>query len=156
MYRMALVSIVSGIVVGLAAPAAFPASTSPGKNAVFVSATNIAINSTVTLVAGMIAKGKKKHVLAVEGTVYKANNDTFALVAKVNGVVMEPGQVFGGCPAAQCLVTGTWWLDLDAAEVANPGVFIGEPLNVELVGEPYLFIATTANKVSMTVRQEKK
>jgi hypothetical protein len=33
-----------------------------------------------------------------------------------------------------CTASGTWWLDLDAAEAANPDVFVGEPLAVELVG----------------------
>ena len=31
-------------------------------------------------------------------------------------------------------MTVPFWLDLDAAEAANPGVFIGKPLNIELLG----------------------
>ena len=34
--------------------------------------------------------------------------------------------------ASRCTLTATWWLDLDAAEVANPGVFINQPLTVTL------------------------
>jgi hypothetical protein len=34
----------------------------------------------------------------------------------------------------RCSVTGHFWLDLDAAEAAHPGIFINQPLVVELGG----------------------
>jgi hypothetical protein len=35
--------------------------------------------------------------------------------------------------AVDCTVTGTFWLDLDAAaEAADPGMYLGKPLNISL------------------------
>jgi hypothetical protein len=31
-------------------------------------------------------------------------------------------------------VSGTWWLDIDAAEAATPRVFVKQPLEIELLG----------------------
>jgi hypothetical protein len=33
-----------------------------------------------------------------------------------------------------CSVSGTWWLDIDAAEAATPRVFVKQPLEIELLG----------------------
>jgi hypothetical protein len=52
-----------------------------------------------------------------------------------------------------CAMVGTWWLDLDAAEAANPGMFIGEPLLIELnAGSSNPTVATA----SLRARLQKK
>jgi len=61
----------------------------------------------------------------------------------VNGIGMEPSagithfSISQQCPAnvTFCTVNGTFWLDLDAAEAAHKGMFLGKPLNIALSGE---------------------
>ena len=79
----------------------------------------------------------------------------------VNGVEMEPGSpnpnfVLQGCGSIPCTLTGTWWLDLDAAELANPGVFINQPLTVTLHGGEGFAAPQTEGRVAMSVRLQKK
>ncbi len=35
-----------------------------------------------------------------------------------------------------CTVIGSFWFDIDALEAANPGQFIGQPLDVSFDGHP--------------------
>jgi hypothetical protein len=63
----------------------------------------------------------------------------------VNGISIEPSGHGGTthfsmaqqCPSnvTFCTVTGMFWLDLDAAENAHKGLFLGKPLNISLSGE---------------------
>jgi hypothetical protein len=75
---------------------------------------------------------------------------------------MEPldggGQdkVLQSCNDGLTTLMGTWWLDLDVAEAANPGVFIGMPLSVELVGGEGFAAFQSHGKVTMSVRLQKK
>jgi hypothetical protein len=61
----------------------------------------------------------------------------------VNGVSVEPGpgwntgQDCSANNAVACGVSDTRWLDIDAAEAANPGMFIGQPLTVTMSGGAY-------------------
>lgn len=150
---------------------ALAASTGPGKKAAFESddfggSGDIPLN-TVTLLTASIVKGKKKQVLVVEATLSGGSSPvsgTLSLSVDVNGVEAEP-RGFGGNRVRQqcqdgsfaglCAVTGTWWLDLDAAELADPGVFINQPLTVTLKGGdgggPQ-----SDGKVTMSVRMQKK
>jgi len=115
---------------------------------------------------GPSKKGKAKHVLAIEAILRTgggANADTLCLQALVNGVAVEPltGGLFAilsACPAqTDCTLTATFWLDLDAAEAANPGVFVGQPLKIDLQGGDFKADGGGAVFVStMTARMEKK
>jgi hypothetical protein len=70
-----------------------------------------------------------------------------SIFPKVNGFPVEPvftPQITYGagvnCPAlttanVRCAATGTWWLDIDAAEAAHPGQFVKQPLNIVLIGQ---------------------
>jgi hypothetical protein len=60
-----------------------------------------------------------------------------------------------------CEFTTTWWVDLDAAEVAHPGRFKGQPLVVALLGcietrADAAGQAGTINAASLTVTLQKK
>jgi hypothetical protein len=44
---------------------------------------------------------------------------------------MTPAVIGQKCNGS-CSLSGTWWLDLDAAELANPGMFVNMPLVVIL------------------------
>ena len=79
-------------------------------------------------------------VLEVDGILraYSAAGAYFYVFPRVNGVGLNPLDLSAAvsCAAAvDCTATGTWWLDLDAAEAAHPGSFIGKPLNVDLLGQ---------------------
>jgi hypothetical protein len=58
------------------------------------------------------------------------------VVPTVNGWGVEPfARSVAYCTNGLCDSTsGSWWLDLDAAEAAHPGVFIGQPLLIRLIG----------------------
>jgi hypothetical protein len=142
------------------------ATTSPGKTSVYATEENVALSgTTVVAVSVILEKGKKKRVLEVEGRLDKAASDGEPLVARVtvNGVRMEPPDPFfanlsarasQSCsPGLVCSMVGTWWLDLDAAEAANPGTFIGQPLTIELnAGSSNPTVATA----SLRARLQKK
>ncbi len=132
----------------------FAASTSPGKASAFESMTGVPLaGGSVPLLVATIAKGKKKTVLKVEAMYTDGPYDpsptttrVLGLEVTVNGVRVNPST--GGVPAqgvvsdcgfaapppTTCTAIGTWWLDIDAAETANPGMFVNQPLTVTLAG----------------------
>ena len=116
--------------------------TGVGKTSAFAAARNFDLSTGLSLVA-QIQKGKSKNVLAMEATVWASTQRSTefvrTLLLDVNGVSPLPQNiVYTHCQAGVstygCPLTGTWWLDLDAAEAANPGQFIGKPLTVTLNG----------------------
>jgi hypothetical protein len=159
----------------ISAADALAGSTSPGKKSVFVSETGKALPlGSVTLLSGTIAKGKRKRVLTVHAMITNgpyANPQlpvpvALSLNPLVNGVPMEPttentqGAV-ADCgaftePRVTCTLTGTWWLDLDAAELAHVGTFIGKPLTIELTGGSLAGGGGTPVDVSFSARLEAK
>ncbi len=85
------------------------------------------------LLTAEIKKGKRRHVLIVEATIARTTSNPGTLIlarVDVNGVAMEPSPLSVGqeCPAI-CIVSGSWWLDLDAHQE-----LIGVPLTVTLSG----------------------
>jgi hypothetical protein len=58
----------------------------------------------------------------------------------VNGITIEPTSgvthfsMVQQCPSnvTFCTITGIFWLDLDAAEDAHKGMFLGQPLDIAL------------------------
>jgi len=131
--------------------------TGPGKMAAFASFDDmtIGLGPSSPSLAVAIKKGKTHRVLTVEGmlSIYSAAGAAkLLMVPLVNGIPLNP---VGKAAAAscttgeQCSVTGSWWLDLDAAEAANPGVGLGQQLNVTLVGND---TAETGSVGSMILR----
>jgi hypothetical protein len=106
----------------------------------------------LTTPAATLAMGKAKRVLVVDATVTSGAAPpaplpmVLTMAANANGVPMEPtipwGVVMdcGGsamsiiAPLVGCTLSATFWLDLDQAETASPGTFIGMPLTVILKG----------------------
>src|SRR6266849_4296890 len=135
---------------------AYAASTSPGKSSAFESMTTVLlVPSPSPLLMATIVKSKKKTVLKVEAMYtdgpYSPTPPTtrvLGLVVTVNGVLMNPSTAgaaafgegtvidcgFSNPPPAVCAASGTWWLDIDAAEAANPGLFVNQPLMITLTG----------------------
>jgi hypothetical protein len=150
-------------------PAEAPAGGGPsvaGKNAAFAADTGILLNDGLTgnstLLTASLAKGKKKSVVAVEAAMQVEPGPTLpSLEVEVNGVPANGPVVAADCKntgAARCPLAGSWWLDLDAAELANPGQFVGQPLTVELIGGTNTFAppVTAMAQATMTVRLVKK
>jgi len=161
MNRRAMILSITLLMVSAAAGAGRAASTSPGKNAAFESATiNPIPVPPATLLTATILKGKKRTVLAVEAMLTASAGPAlkFTIRPTVNGVDMEPQGAASqeGCSASiPCSATGTWWLDLDAAETANPGTFISQPLTITLIGGEQSGAAIDGH-VTMTARLQKK
>ncbi len=163
---------VSMIAVASAAPAS--SATVSGKEAAAASAAAIALPAAPAPVVGAtIARGKRKRLLVVHATIQEIGiyspGDTMTMYPTVNGLGFEPDsvhpentQVWKGCKNPYsgadgsgdypvCGFTGTWWLDLDAAEAANPGALVGQPLAVSLNAAGFRGNVANAN-VSMTVQ----
>jgi hypothetical protein len=99
---------------------------------------------------GTINLGSSATVLKVDATFKEVNsscspNAVDMFPPQVNGVTMNPDGLGAFISAsASCLpsafpvvcptITGTYWLDIDAAEAAYPGQFVGQPLNVTISG----------------------
>jgi hypothetical protein len=111
-----------------------------------------------------ILKGKKKHVLVIDVKVTLADTsgaEVSVYQPTVNGLgSVQPIALSGitttkcGVGGSGCSVSGTYWFDIDAAEVALPGTFYNHPLNVSIniaVSNP-----SAATSTSMVVKMEKK
>lgn len=164
-------ALLAGVVSGGASRAS-AASPSPGKTSAFASSdfggTGDIPFAFTTLLSASIAKGKSKSVLVINGMLSSGSSlatSTFYLRVSVNGVWAEP-QTFGtvsliaqGCGVGgsrMCTLTGTWWLDLDAAELANPGSFKGKPLEVVLEGGEEVAAIESQGRVTLSVVMQKK
>lgn len=120
------------------------ATTSPGKNSVMVSSSGLTVGGTlVTLASGTIAKAKPKTVVEVDLTMTDVGNFSYGigLALVVNGFtnIAQPQVVYGyqftQCDASgyyNCTASAHFWLDVDAAELAHPGMIRGLPLVLDL------------------------
>jgi len=131
-----------GMSIGLAgvlAGSATVADISPGKISAFASIVeqNPLPGYGATLVSATIGKGRAKRALSIHATlnIRGAGATVVGILPRVNGVSAEPNRVVTDCTShAECSVSGNWYLDVDAAELANPDAFVNEPLLVELIG----------------------
>jgi hypothetical protein len=135
---------------------------SPGKSSAFAFGDDVVLpdgpTGEATLATAVIAKGKKKHALVIEAAMQVNTSVGVALPSlrvEVNGVAAVGPTVGLDCKNENliCPLSGSWWLDLDTAEAANPGVFVGEPLTVELKGGANTYAPPIASQadVSLTV-----
>jgi hypothetical protein len=140
---IAVVVLLAGAEAGRAEPFDIVTSTSPGHQRVYVSrrAGEVDCSSPGVrqFMTGEIVEAVAGRMLVVHGavSVFRLLTSKQVLVtALVNGVqLMNPGEAYlNQCrdDVGTCLVSGVFHLDLDAAEAARPGTFIGKPLVVEL------------------------
>lgn len=137
---------------------------SPGKNAAYTYLTAIPITGSYVEVAQLeLEKGKGKRILEadVQLTDTLEIADAIATYVSVNGVHMLPGQgtipVMTTCNNAyeNCTISSNFWADIDELELANPGMFKGQPLIFRIYG--INGGGTTANNsLSVRVRMVKK
>jgi len=154
------------------------ASTSPGKIGVYASTVSATISDPLaTVLIATIAKGKKKRVLEVELAATLTGNVPFAGLMTmrpiVNGLqLMEPtnagstvtatrfcGGSGGGPLPVFCSQSYEFWLDLDAAQAAHPGMFIKQPLVIEFqlgFGAPGSSVINVDGVATLRARLAKK
>jgi hypothetical protein len=149
--------------------ASHAATTSPGKNAVHSDVFGVLdASSLIDPPAGQILKGKKNTVVEIQATVSVVQNASLKglqLFAAVNGVVFTGmGTTNSQCdvaaaPSSPCTLTVTFWMDVDAAETAYPGTYVGQPLNITLNGgdaEPSAATVGLAYSARFSARVGKK
>ena len=111
---------------------------SPHKYTAAASATNLDLGGAGKKLSVDLTGSRKKKMLVVHvsaGHDAGLTGQQVTASVKVNGVTMEPGQLGNHCDKNFCMVSGTVFLDIDAAEAAHPGVFYNTlPMNVELTG----------------------
>jgi len=157
-----VVALCGALVVMFGAPSTF-AESLPGKNTAFFQTDALATipaMSSDTFTA-TILKGKPKRVLTLTTTMFAKAPAMNEVYAWVNGVQMR-----GGIDVNTYVLDSTgdyhnntamWWLDLDEAEAANPGVFKGQPLSVDLeIWNLEMLMDDLYVYVTMTARMEKK
>jgi hypothetical protein len=149
-------------------------STSPGKNSAFEASTADPLTVYSSKLTATIVKGKKGTVLAMEAGYTDGPYGpiggvrAIAIGVTVNGIAVQPNPAaveqhtvdcgMTDTPPAICTVVGTFWFDIDAAELANPGMFVGQPLTVVLSAGDVSGGAFPANPMdsSLSVRVQKK
>ena len=132
------------------------ATSSPGKFAAYSSLSGVSIpGAGATVATVQISKGRKKRVLEVDVTAIDPSSVTevIGIRATANGLAMEPTtflQVEHSRDSVYNNFTAhaLYWLDVDTAEAANPGMFVNVPINVDVV----LYSGSTPSTGNVSVR----
>ena len=146
--RSAWLAVAVAAVAAAATPVAAVTAITPGKQSIYVSGDNVAIPTGLffgtPILSGQLLKGKKKTVIAITVTWSNFNpsssaNAVTGVLPRVNFTYAEPKQGSTGWPSTQtcpplsfCSSTALFFFDVDAAELASPGTFVGQPLTVDL------------------------
>jgi hypothetical protein len=80
-----------------------------------------------------IPRGKANRMLLADATMVsnEFGPTSISVGVLVNGIPMHSADgAVASCSIGEfgCTASGHWWMDLDAAEAANPGLLIGQPL----------------------------
>jgi hypothetical protein len=157
------------VVLALSASTVGATDTSPGKSSVFASGYGFTLAEFPgNTLSGTISKGKKKTVLVIHTMIHSTPGVPVHLIGtvSVNGQPTEPKMGLGGFISGQdcrannsigCTLTDVRWFDIDAAEAANPGAFVGLPLVIDFSGG--VLNGAGAGAIgfsSMTVQVQKK
>ncbi len=130
---LALVALVS-----LAVAASADQYASPGKITAASSETGLNLIGPGQKTSVDLLKSRKKMILVVHASAGQntgASPQTIAVSITANGVSLEPGPVTQSCASSNCAVSATFFLDMDQAEAAHPGVFYNTlPMTVEATG----------------------
>ena len=159
--RLLTAGLAALLCVAVSGSALADATVSPGKAAAYTSVSGLSLGTTFAPAAAVqILKGKKKRALEIEVTVIDSLYVSHTIGSRVfvNGLaVTEPtaAQFEHGCTSSfiNCTAQAVYWLDIDAAEAANPGMFVNMPLNISV--EAQVDVATTG-VVSVRSRLVKK
>lgn len=181
MKLLLLVSIAAALIFATVPQADAQVNYTPGKKVAYVSTGLAGVplpSPAASVLTAQIVKGKKKTVLTVDATVTSGLLLPFipwelSIGVDVNGVPMDPGITYpysivqdcGSSAVAPhlglaegCAVSGTFMIDIDAAEAVSPGSFYNVPLNVKLLASDggAAFLIGVPVDATMAVRMEKK
>jgi hypothetical protein len=108
---------------------------SEGRSSSAVTEESLALQNSPTVTMNVNATNKKDRMLVVNATAFGvALSGTIAVTVRANGLALSPVAVGQKCSGA-CSANGSFWLDLDTAELANPGLFYNRvPIQVEVTG----------------------
>jgi len=110
----------------------------PNRNAVSAQASMDLPSNDVSVVitSAALDKGRPHSCLVVEASLTNVGAATprvELMQATVNGIALAPDVApILNCPKQPCSLTSHFWLDLDAAEAASPGLLINKPLAIAL------------------------
>ena len=126
------------LIATLTAVSASAETTSPGRSSAYVTTPAFTVPGEGTKVAATVTlvRGVRRHVLEVDALldVYSPEESTMYILLRANGVTVFGSDAKQDCrQEVACSIVATGWLDLDAAEQAHPGVFIGKPVLVEMI-----------------------
>jgi hypothetical protein len=117
------------------APSAHAQDAASGRNSAFaeVYIFDLAPPGGPPAVELTIPRGRAKRMLLADATMVsnEFGPTTISVGPLVNGIPMHSADAaVANCSTGEfgCTASGHWWMDLDAAEAANPGSFIGQPL----------------------------
>lgn len=109
----------------------------PPKENLFVRAAgDIEPSGATVQLSGTLLKGKKKTVVRVDVTheYFSLSNQFRAMTVKINGKFPAPNFIvlnhIPACGPGNCVVSATYWFDIDGQESVYPGQFYGQPLVV--------------------------
>jgi hypothetical protein len=137
--------------------------TKPPKESLFIRASgDLDGNGASPEISGTLAQGKKKRVVRVDLTYdwFTTNNQFRAFTVRVNDRFPAPSFTvinhFTSCGPGECLVTATYWFDLDAQELTYPGEFYGQPLKVDLEASTKAADANGVYNATLAIQLVKK
>jgi len=135
-----LTAIVAGVCIVAAPAGASVVATAPEAHNLLPSERFASLESRANIgsLDTQVLKDSDHVVLTIHATLVMTNHCSLPAImvtARVNGVDLDPpfpAFVDDDNSASGCSATGTFRIDLDAAEYVHPGVFLDQPLHVEL------------------------
>ena len=136
--------------------------TKPPKENLFVRATgDLDGNGSSPTVDGTLAKGQKKTVVRVDLTYewFSTNNQFRAFVIKINNKFPANFLILNhlsSCGPGSCVVSATYWFDIDVQESVYPTQFYGQPLVVALSPSAKVADANSTYNATLAIQVLKK
>jgi hypothetical protein len=154
MHRLVFFAVVLLGIVALA-PAAGAQDTAGGRNSAFAEVYIFDLPPPGDAPAAelTIPRGKAKRMLLADATMVsnEFGPTTISVGVLVNGIPLHSADAaVANCSTGEfaCTASGHWWMDLDTAEAANPGLLIGQPLVLRF----YAAEATGTGAAGLSVR----
>jgi len=118
----------------------------------------------VANVSATILKGRPSRVVTITVTYNGTGGNPGPMAVclsnvSINGLVAaQPSQIeCNRCDSIDCVISGTYVVDVDSAETNNPGAFYGQPLVVSATGTTQnINGGSPLGRVSLVARMEKK
>ncbi len=136
--------------------------TKPPKEALFIRSTgDLDANGGSPQIDGLLAKGQKKTVIRVDLTYewFSTNNQFRALTVKANNKFPVNFLVLNhlsSCGPGSCVVSATYYFDVDVQEATYPGEFVGQPVTISLMPSNKVADAGSFYNATLAIQVAKK